>query len=144
MTRYTLVLLLLCLSGCMRPQDVRQLMGFTEPGVKIVKKKDGQWDFITSSDFKGRGKVDVHADGSYTFDIKMTSDASDVTLAQGERAAIADLVTIRQNENERIIRTQEQLFGLVNSVIQAAIPLLARPPEPDKPPPPIVLPIPGP
>lgn len=148
-TRHALVALLLlassCLSGCLAPGDVRKLVGFTDPSVKIIKGEK-EWTFVTSTDFKGRGKVDVHADGSYSFDVKMTSDASDVTEAQGLRADIAHLLEIRQDESTRIMKTQQQLFGLMNSIMQAAIPLLARPPSVPEPPTdaPIVLPPPGP
>lgn len=123
-----------CLSGCLAPQDVRKLMGFTEPGIKIVK--DGEnWTFTGSADFKGKGKVATNADGSYTFDVKMDSDASDVTLAQGQRADIANLLAIREQESARIIQTQGQFLGAIVDTLKAVLVFAAIPkPEAPKPP----------
>lgn len=117
--------MLLC-GGCLMSAD--QLAGFSRPGVHVKKDSRGGWDFEAGSDMRGKAKVDAKPDGSYTFDMTLSSKASDVVEAEGQRAD--HLVELRKIEAQSIA-LQLKMVGDMASAIVAMVPgLAASKPQP--------------
>jgi len=95
--------------GCLIPQDAYKLAGYTEPGFEL--KTPSGWKFSATADTQGVCKYMVHPDGTVEFQLDMASKATDVTLAQGERAA--HLEKLREIEALRMVEQQKLLNDLI-------------------------------
>lgn len=131
------LLLLTLIPGCLLLgcTTASSLAGFSNPKVTITRTAAGAWKFEADSDFNGTGKITARTpDGAeITVDIHALSDASPVTVAQGQRYADSGLADVQR---EAILAQKEAFNGVLN-LIGSLAPMLRQP----EPAPPITEPI---
>lgn len=112
------VLVLCGCGGCVLPQSAAKLAGYETPGFSLHSPSG--WSVSASTDTKGIAEYEVSPDGSVKFRLDMSSNASDPTLAQGERALA--LERLREIEAARLIEQQKALNDLTLRLIDRLLP----------------------
>lgn len=125
--------------GCMMPQDARRIAGYTEPAMEM--EAPGGWRVRAATNLGGKAHYEIDpATGKLVFDLDMTSNAGDVTKAQGDRAA--ELIEMRRIEMAGIIAERQLNLEAMKSMMQMVMSFVPRAgntavvPPPLTPPPP--------
>jgi hypothetical protein len=114
--------LVLC-GGCL--SDATRLAGYTEPGVHFKRGARG-YELTVSSDFEGEAHGEWNKEtGQLRLDVKVDSQASDVTTAQGERAAY--LERLREIEAEYRAELMRTMLSTWQALAAMAVPAAASP-----------------
>lgn len=119
-----------CLQGCqVTPMPASALFGVSNP-TATIETPEGTFKVPTNA--KVRYKVTRKPEGESMYDLTLSSNASDVVTAEGERIdhmetqRIADFARVVEQEK---IRSQErvELYKLAADMAKIALPLMARP-----------------
>jgi hypothetical protein len=105
-----------CLTGCVMPQSAYKLGG-VEPPVIAAKRTRTGFEVSVGTNFNGEAKYESTPEGALKIDVKVNSVASDVTLAQGQTAAM--LAELRTIESQRIIAQQQLMNEMWGTIIQS-------------------------
>lgn len=113
--------LLVMLTGC-QMMPVSKLAGFSEPCLRIKKDARGGYEVYTSADFKGKGEIKVNKEtGDIDISFNITTSATDVTQAQGERAQY--LTELRKIEAEDRLAQMQIMKVTVEALASALKPI---------------------
>lgn len=114
-------ILLLFLSGC-QMMPASKLAGFSEPCLRVKKDSRGGYEVYTSADFKGKGEIKVNKEtGDIDISFNITTSATDVTQAQGERAQyLAELRKIEAEDRLAQMQLMNTIVGTLASALKPA------------------------
>jgi hypothetical protein len=123
-----------CIAGCVvQPMSAKDMFGVSNPIAKVNLPDYGTMDIPTNA--RIRWKMDRGIDGSSKVDFTMSSNASEVVDAEGNRIdnmesqRIADFQRVVAQEQIRSAERIEMMKAALE-VAKLTLPLLARPPEP--------------